>query len=78
MCIKSNNSSLLLILWNVLMTWNASPPTGTKKSVETFVYRSEALDSPASNKQYSTPVWKALRTSAIAIQVMNVMPIPDA
>ena len=48
-----------------------------QKSVEQFVYLGEALDSPASNKQNSTPVW-ICRGGKFSIQVMNALLILDA
>ena len=39
-----------------------------KESVEQFVYLLEALQSPESNKQYSTPVWKRAMRAQSAIQ----------
>ena len=48
-----------------------------KESVEQFVYQGEALDSPASNKQNSTPVW-ICRSGKFSIQVMNALLILDA
>ena len=48
-----------------------------KESVEHFIYLGEALDSPASNKQNSTPVW-ICRSGKSSIQVMNALLILDA
>jgi hypothetical protein len=48
-----------------------------QKSVEHFIYLGEALDSPASNKQNSTPVW-ICRSGKYSIQVMNALLILDA
>ena len=38
----------------------------------------EALDSPASNKQYSTPVWLVLRISELPYLGDECLLIPDA